>query len=135
MRSDIEVSLKRYRYCSKERDEESGLYYYGLRYYAHWLGRWLGPDKFFPENPLQEKGQSMSNLYCYAASNPISYKDRRGAQAEYFRPEYIRPQMRFGEESREFERAMARERNSDIRIAERFGERNQNYEPVGGEAY
>ena len=27
-------ALKRYRYSGKERDEESGLYYYGFRYYA-----------------------------------------------------------------------------------------------------
>jgi RHS repeat-associated protein len=33
-RSAAEVSLKRYRYTGKERDEESGLYYHGARYYA-----------------------------------------------------------------------------------------------------
>ena len=33
-------ALKRYRYSGKERDEESGLYYFGLRYYAPWLARW-----------------------------------------------------------------------------------------------
>ena len=43
-RSAAEVSLKRYRYSGKERDEESGLYYYGARYYAGWLGRWLSAD-------------------------------------------------------------------------------------------
>jgi hypothetical protein len=32
-----EVSLKRYRYTGKERDEETGLYYHGARYYAPWL--------------------------------------------------------------------------------------------------
>jgi RHS repeat-associated protein len=35
---------KRYRYSGKERDEESGLYYYGARYYAEWLGRWVSVD-------------------------------------------------------------------------------------------
>ena len=35
-----EVSLKRYRYTGKEKDEETGLYYHGARYYAPWLGRW-----------------------------------------------------------------------------------------------
>ncbi|KYF86989.1 hypothetical protein BE17_19765 [Sorangium cellulosum] len=28
------------RSTGKERDEETGLYYYGARYYAAWLGRW-----------------------------------------------------------------------------------------------
>jgi len=35
---------KRYRYIGKERDEESGLYYCGARYYAAWLGRWSSCD-------------------------------------------------------------------------------------------
>ena len=42
--SAIEVSPKRYRYTGKERDEETGLYYHGARYYAPWLGRWGSVD-------------------------------------------------------------------------------------------
>jgi RHS repeat-associated protein len=37
-------SNKRYRFASKERDEETGLYYFGARYYAPWLGRWTSCD-------------------------------------------------------------------------------------------
>lgn len=37
--SAIDVSPKRYRYTGKERDDESGLDYFGARYYASWLGR------------------------------------------------------------------------------------------------
>src|SRR5262249_52393276 len=44
MRSQTETP-KRYRYTGKERDEESGLYYHGARYYASWWGRWVSPDK------------------------------------------------------------------------------------------
>ena len=40
VRSQTETP-KRYRYTGKERDEESGLYYHGARYYAPWLGRWI----------------------------------------------------------------------------------------------
>ena len=43
-RSVAEVSLKRYRYTGKERDEETGLDYHGARYYAPWLGRWTAAD-------------------------------------------------------------------------------------------
>ena len=39
-RSAAEISLKRYRYTGKERDEENGFTYHGARYYAPWLGRW-----------------------------------------------------------------------------------------------
>jgi RHS repeat-associated protein len=35
VRSQTETA-KRYRYTGKERDEESGLYYHGARYYAAW---------------------------------------------------------------------------------------------------
>ena len=42
--SSIEVGAKRYRYTGKERDEETGLYYHGARYYAPWLGRWTACD-------------------------------------------------------------------------------------------
>ncbi len=35
---------KRYRFTGKERDEESGLYYHGARYYAPWVARWTTVD-------------------------------------------------------------------------------------------
>src|SRR5262249_28058204 len=35
---------KRYRYCGKEKDEESGLYYYGMRYYQPWGCRFMSVD-------------------------------------------------------------------------------------------
>ncbi len=68
--SGAEVSTKRYRYTGKERDDETGLYYYGARYYASWLGRWLGCD------PLVEDG---CNLYIFVSNNPIRLKDPNGA--------------------------------------------------------
>ncbi|MDR2737188.1 MAG: RHS repeat-associated core domain-containing protein, partial [Gracilibacteraceae bacterium] len=44
MNSDIRAAANRYRYTGKERDEESGLYYHGARYYAPWLMRWVSCD-------------------------------------------------------------------------------------------
>lgn len=35
---------KRYRFQGKERDEETGLLYFGFRYYSSSLGRWTSPD-------------------------------------------------------------------------------------------
>jgi RHS repeat-associated protein len=40
----LDANPKRYRYSGKERDAESGLCYYGARYLAPWLGRWVSPD-------------------------------------------------------------------------------------------
>jgi RHS repeat-associated protein len=39
-----QVQQKRYRYTGKERDDSSGLCYYGARYLAPWLTRWIIPD-------------------------------------------------------------------------------------------
>jgi RHS repeat-associated protein len=38
------VQQKRYRYTGKEIDDSSGLSYYGARYLAPWLTRWISPD-------------------------------------------------------------------------------------------
>jgi RHS repeat-associated protein len=65
-----ETPAKRYRYTGKERDEETGLYYYGARYYASWLGRWTSCD---PAG-LVDGG----NLYLYVKGNPIKLIDPFG---------------------------------------------------------
>ena len=74
VRKDIEVPLKRYRYTGKERDEESGLYYHGARYYAPWLGRWTSCD------PLPE-GHHRISLYNGMMNNPIIKVDLDGRDA------------------------------------------------------
>jgi RHS repeat-associated protein len=62
---------KRYRYSMKERDEETGLLYYGIRYYAPWLTRWTTCDPTgLADGP---------NLYVYARCNPIVLVDPSGA--------------------------------------------------------
>jgi RHS repeat-associated protein len=72
--SAVEVSAKRYRYTGKERDEETGLYYYGARYYAPWLGRWTSTDP---------KGISGGlNLYGFVENNPIRFQDFDGLQPQ-----------------------------------------------------
>jgi len=68
--SALDVPVKRYRYCGKERDEESGLYYHGQRYYAPWLCRWTAAD------PAGIKAGM--NLYTYVSNNPILLKDING---------------------------------------------------------
>ncbi|MGK4001462.1 polymorphic toxin type 43 domain-containing protein [Sorangium sp. So ce1036] len=68
--SAVEVSRKRYRYTGKEKDEETGIYYYGARYYAPWLGRWTAAD---PEGMVD--GPS---LYAYARNNPTTLFDPDG---------------------------------------------------------
>jgi RHS repeat-associated protein len=69
-RSDTEVSQKRYRYTGKEKDEESGLYYHGARYYICWLGRWTASD---PAGMVDGV-----NLYMYCRGNPVKLVDKEG---------------------------------------------------------
>ena len=63
---------KRYRFSGKERDEESGLSYFGARYYAGGVARWLSTD------PLSAK--STINLYIYCRGQPIRLVDSAGLE-------------------------------------------------------
>ncbi|MDQ0741391.1 RHS repeat-associated core domain-containing protein [Pseudomonas sp. W4I3] len=70
-RNALEGSYKTRRYSGKERDA-SGLYYYGFRYYAPWLQRWINPD------PAGNGAQL--NPYLMAFNNPITFVDSMGLQ-------------------------------------------------------
>jgi RHS repeat-associated protein len=75
---EIKAAAKRYRYTGKERDDETGLYYYGARYYAAWLGWWCSCDPIGISDSL--------NLYAFAHLNPIRFIDARGTDVdEYFK--------------------------------------------------
>jgi len=70
-----------YKFTGKERDTESGLDYFGARYYASSMGRWMSPD-------WAEKAQAVPyanlmnpqslNLYAYVGNNPVSNVDSDG---------------------------------------------------------
>jgi RHS repeat-associated protein len=81
--SSVDVSAKSYRYTGKERDTETGLYYYGVRYYACWLGRWTSAD------PMGLVDGTC--LYAYGRNNPVILIDQTGKQAGPWEP-YIRIQ-------------------------------------------
>jgi RHS repeat-associated protein len=65
---------KRHRYTGKERDEESGFYYHGARYYASWLGRWVSCDPSGLAGDL--------NLYCAMGCSPVVLSDMNGRNPE-----------------------------------------------------
>ena len=68
-KSALVAKYKTIRYSGKERDA-TGLYYYGYRYYAPWLQRWISPDPAGPVNGL--------NLYGFVSNGAISRKDIDG---------------------------------------------------------
>jgi RHS repeat-associated protein len=57
-----------YLFNAKELDEETGLYYYGARYYDSRVSVWLGVD------PTWKKYSGIST-YAYCANNPIKFID------------------------------------------------------------
>ena len=60
----------RHRFSTKYYDDETGLYYYGERFYTPTLMRWLTRD------PSEEEGGL--NLYCFCNGNPICFYDNLG---------------------------------------------------------
>ena len=68
----VEASYKTVRYSGRERDA-TGLYYYGLRYYAPWLLRWVSADPGGDVDGL--------NLYAMVGNNPVNFVDIDGSQA------------------------------------------------------
>jgi RHS repeat-associated protein len=69
----------RQRFTSKERDTESGLDYFGMRYYGSTRGRFTSVD------PLLETGDPEDpqswNRYTYTFNNPLMYIDPTGGFA------------------------------------------------------
>jgi RHS repeat-associated protein len=68
-------------FTGKERDTETGLDYFGARYYASNMGRWMSPDwADKPEAvPYSDLGDPQSlNLYGYVRNNPLNHTDPDG---------------------------------------------------------
>jgi RHS repeat-associated protein len=65
------ISQKRYKYNGKERDNETGMYYYGARYYAAWTCRFVSVD------PMKEE-RIWLTPYNYVQNNPVNRVDPTG---------------------------------------------------------
>ena len=86
-----------YKFTGKERDEETGLYYYGARYLDAKYSRWLSADPalsdYIPLAPVDDEAKKHNGnlpgqggifnlvnlqLYHYAGNNPVKYVDPDG---------------------------------------------------------
>jgi RHS repeat-associated protein len=74
--------FSRYHFTGKERDTESGNDYFGARYYASNMGRFMSPD---PSGLLAQRPEDPQswNLYAYARNNPLIYLDPTGLDCVY----------------------------------------------------
>lgn len=72
-RNALVAKSKTTRYSGKERDA-TGLYYYGYRYYAPWLQRWVSVD---PRGEIDGL-----NVFLFVRANPVSRIDPNGLDSE-----------------------------------------------------
>ena len=99
VRSQTEAP-KRYRYTGKERDEESGFYYHGARYYASWLARWVSCDPIGIGDGL--------NVYSYCQQNPVRKTDPSGTDG------YDMPASRYNASKGEVEEFLCRSSGQSV---------------------
>jgi RHS repeat-associated protein len=93
-----------YRFTGKERDAETGLYYYGARYLDPKTSRWLSVDpamgEYIPGAPISDEARQRNgnlpgqggvfnlvnlHVYHYAGNNPVKYTDPDGRYLLYSR--------------------------------------------------
>jgi RHS repeat-associated protein len=70
-----------YKFTGKERDSETGLDYFGARYYGNWLGRWMSPDWTGKPEPVPYAtlaDPQTLNLYSYTRNVPTTLIDDDG---------------------------------------------------------
>jgi type VI secretion system secreted protein VgrG len=72
-----------YRFSSKEIHGNSGMYYYGFRFYDPMVQRWLNQD------PIQEYGGL--NLYAFVFNDPVDSSDRFGLAIVFVPPGWQGP--------------------------------------------
>ena len=80
--------------CIRDRDEDTGLYYHGARYYEPTISRWMSADPagFALVNPMERDNEGgwrpkasysiieAVNWYAYVSNNPVKYVDPTGGE-------------------------------------------------------
>jgi RHS repeat-associated protein len=122
-----------YLFTGKELDEETGLYYFGARYYDPRTGMWQSADPILndyvdgaPNGGVYDSRNN--NLYSYARLSPTNYTDPDGLT---HKPDHVKRQVRVEKEKRR-----RKELGLDYRGApKRIRLTTKRYEPgEGGEA-
>jgi RHS repeat-associated protein len=72
-----------YKFTGKERDTETGLDYFGARFYSSNVGRFGSTDSLLQSESRLVNPQGW-NAYAYALNNPLFFVDPRGNEAGYY---------------------------------------------------
>lgn len=73
----------KYKFSDKERDAETGLDYFGARFYGNALGRFTSPDpKMISKQRMLDPQQW--NMYVYARDNPVIFVDPNGKEVTIY---------------------------------------------------
>jgi RHS repeat-associated protein len=77
------------KFVGKEKDKETGLYYFGARYMKDGTGRFISPDPIGPVDPKTNKANyamlanpQKLNRYAYSLNNPYKFSDSNGKWPE-----------------------------------------------------
>ncbi len=79
LRASQSLNRVQSRYTGKERDTESGLDYFGARYYASSMGRFMSPDPMMASAHASDP--QTWNRYAYVLNNPLRMVDPDGLEA------------------------------------------------------
>ena len=82
----------RQQFTAKERDDETGLDYFGARYYASVQGRFTSADPIHFQKEMVGDPQRF-NLYAYVRNNPLRFIDPTGEAIELLGTEEERRQI------------------------------------------
>lgn len=78
LEGEIDVDVFRHRFSSKYFDSETGLYYYGERFYSLQIRKWLNRD------PIEEL--DCANLYSFCSNCAVMNYDKLGCSVANYLP-------------------------------------------------
>ena len=83
-----------YRFTGKERDRESGLCYYGARYYEPVLGKFVSADPLYVEGFGDGGDPQRLGLYTYVRNNPVNWIDPTGLEEKRGKVVRSKPELK-----------------------------------------
>jgi RHS repeat-associated protein len=105
------------RFTGKERDAETGLDYFGARYYSGAQGRFTSPDApLLDQHPADPQSW---NLFAYGRNNPLRFVDPTG--------NYVFDSAASEDEKKRFREQLAAAQAAANALRDKYGEKSKQY--------